>query len=276
MVNKDFCVFILTHGRPDNIITIDTLKRHGYTGPIFFIIDNEDSTANRYYEKYGNQVVMFDKSAIAKEFDEGDNFDDRRTITYARNACFKIAKDLGYTYFIQLEDDYYWFGYRTEKGGASIKNLNNVFQIMLNFFEKSRALSIAFSQGGDHIGGYNPQKTLLRKCMNSFICSIDRPFKWIGRFNEDVNTYTLIGSQGGLFFTIYNLQLDQKDSQSNPGGITELYKKFGTYVKSFMTVMYSPSCVKVKMMISRHPRLHHSVCWRNAVPVIIREEFKKN
>ena len=27
MENKDFAVFILTHGRPDNVITFNTLKR---------------------------------------------------------------------------------------------------------------------------------------------------------------------------------------------------------------------------------------------------------
>ena len=29
-----------------------------------------------------------------------------RAIVYARNACFDLAKDLGITYFIQLDDDY--------------------------------------------------------------------------------------------------------------------------------------------------------------------------
>ena len=103
---NDFCAFILTHGRPDNVITYNTLLRHGYTGPIYIVIDNEDKTANRYYEVFGDKVVMFDKLSIAKSIDEGDNFDGRRAIIYARNACFDIAKKLGYTYFIELDDDY--------------------------------------------------------------------------------------------------------------------------------------------------------------------------
>lgn len=49
---------------------------------------------------------MFDKPKIAKTFDEADNFDDRRAIVYARNACFQIARKLGYKYFIELDDDY--------------------------------------------------------------------------------------------------------------------------------------------------------------------------
>ena len=58
---------------------------------------------------------MFDKLEISKEFDTYDNFSDRRTIVYARNACFKIAKKLGYRYFLQCDDDYESFEYRFEK-----------------------------------------------------------------------------------------------------------------------------------------------------------------
>lgn len=31
-MRDDFCVFILTHGRPDNVRTYNTLMRLGYTG----------------------------------------------------------------------------------------------------------------------------------------------------------------------------------------------------------------------------------------------------
>lgn len=47
--NKDnFAAFILTHGRPDNVITYQTLKKSGYTGKIYFIIDNEDKRGDEY------------------------------------------------------------------------------------------------------------------------------------------------------------------------------------------------------------------------------------
>lgn len=280
---NDFCVFILTHGRPDNVVTVNTLKKHGYTGPVFLVIDDEDATADKYYKDYGEQVIMFSKGEIAQTFDEGDNFDDRRTITYARNACFPIAEKLGFTYFIELDDDYVDFRYKQNAQGVfinkqDIASLDNVFELLVNFFKKTSAISIAFAQGGDFLGGKDGNahaRPQFRKCMNSFICSVERPFNWFGRFNEDVNTYTLRGLRGELFLTIPNVALQQKASQSNSGGITELYKNFGTYVKSFMTVMYAPSCTSVKMMISRHPRLHHSISWKNAVPCIISEQYKK-
>jgi len=286
MQNEDFAVFILTHGRPDNVITLNTLKRCGYTGRIFFIIDNEDKTADRYYENFGREnVVMFDKKAYADQVDEGNNFDERRTITHARNACFDIAKKLGVTYFMQLDDDYTTFQYTTGKDGRyitsdiGIKKLDRVFLAFLEFFKASGAKSVALSQGGDFIGGDNSgiwKDQCKRKAMNSFICSTERRFQFIGAMNEDVNTYTTTGSRGALFFTSALARLEQKETQSQSGGITDMYLKYGTYCKAFTTLMMMPSSVKVSMMGVVNPRLHHKIKWNNTVPKIISEDLRKN
>lgn len=276
MDNKDFAVFILTHGRPDNVKTLNTLKKCGYTGKIYFIVDNEDKTIEQYQKNYGiENVKIFDKKAMANEVDEGNNFDERRTITHARNACFKIAKEIGITYFVQLDDDYYYFGYRYDTGAKIIKNMDRVFEIMLSFYKSVNIKSIAFGQGGDHIGGFSGIK-LKRKCMNSFFCSTEREFQFVGAMNEDVNTYTTLGSRGEVFFTFTNLQLDQKDTQSQTSGITDMYQRFGTYCKAFTTMMMQPSSVKVSMMNSNNPRIHHSIKWVNTTPMILEERFKKS
>ena len=47
-MRDDFAVFILTHGRADNMATAKMLKKTNYTGKIYFIIDNEDEQAERY------------------------------------------------------------------------------------------------------------------------------------------------------------------------------------------------------------------------------------
>jgi hypothetical protein len=53
MVRDDFAIFILSHGRPDNIYTVNTLNKVGYTGKYYFILDNEDPTIDGYKEKFG-------------------------------------------------------------------------------------------------------------------------------------------------------------------------------------------------------------------------------
>jgi hypothetical protein len=283
MENKDFAVFILTHGRPDNVKTLSTLKKCGYTGKIYFIIDNEDKTIQKYIKNFGqDSVKIFDKKAMADLVDEGNNFDERRTITHARNACFEIASDLGITYFIQLDDDYTKFDYRINGLGEYPKDkfmtrnrLDKIFDFILNFYKTVNAKSIALSQGGDWIGGFGGFWPFKRKCMNSFICSTKRPFRFIGAMNEDVNTYTTLGGRGNLFITIPFVSLTQAQTQTQTGGITDMYLRYGTYCKAFTTVMMHPSGVVVSMMNTTNTRLHHLIDWGATVPSIIRESYKK-
>jgi hypothetical protein len=281
---KNFAAFILSHGRANNVITYDTLIKTGYTGDIYIIIDNEDKTAKEYYDKFGDKVVMFDKKKIAKTFDEADNFNDRRAIVYARNACFDIAKDLGIKYFIQLDDDYTTFRFAANDKGeyitsnTAITKLDNIFEAMLNFYKSTNIHSIAMAQGGDFIGGDNStvfKEKLARKCMNSFICSTDRPFQFVGRINEDVNNYTHKGSLGYLFFTIATVRLEQKQTQSNEGGMTDIYLDNGTYIKSFYSIIFQPSSVTISLMGNKNNRLHHRVNWNATTPVILDEKYKK-
>ena len=281
---KDFAVFILTHGRPDKVITLRTLEKCGYTGPIYLIIDNEDKTADKYYENFGDKVIMFDKKAIAQKVDNGDNFKNYRSTTHVRNAIFDIAKDLGVKYFVQLDDDYTAFQYTvndnkeyiTQRG--RIKNISKIFSIFVEFLKESECNSVCFAQGGDFIGGENSnvfKKGIARKAMNSFICRTDKRFWFISRLNEDVNTYLTLGVTGQLFFTISDIRLEQLATQSNDGGMSASYLESGTYVKSFYTVMYCPSFCLIRPMGWKNPRLHHSITWKNAVPQIIREKWKK-
>lgn len=284
MIRDDFAAIILSHGRPDRVITYESLRRSGYTGRIVIIVDDLDETRQQYIDKYGDEVFIFDKKAIGKTFDRGDNFENYRSTNYARNASFDIARTLGIKYFIQLDDDYKHFQFRfnddLDYRPRVCKDLDAVFSALVKFYIDSGVQSIAISQGGDYIGGEgNPNALrirLKRKCMNSFLCSVDRRFTFIGRLNEDVNTYTRPASTGLLFFTTNQFSLEQIQTQANAGGMTEAYLEGGTYVKSFYSVMFQPSSVKVKALRDRDNwRLHHSVSWRHTVPVIIRESYKK-
>ena len=281
-MENDYCIFILTHGRPDNVLTYKTLLKCGYTGSIYFVVDNEDKTIDKYIENFGaDKVKVFDKKLIADKNDEANNFDNRKVIVHARNYCFELAQELGYKYFIQLDDDYYEFIYKFSdtKGQVLAKNINTIFTLMFDFYKSTTALSICFSQTGDFIGGVDNGKGVYRfakrKCMNSFFCSTDRPFTFLGSINEDVNTYTTIASRGNLFLTIPVFAINQKDSQTQKDGMSDIYKLQGTYIKSFSTVLMQPSSVKVSMMNSNNPRLHHSINWNATTPMIIDERFKK-
>lgn len=279
----DFAALILTHGRPNNVVTYEKLRQCGYTGRIVIVIDDEDKTADQYHARYGDEVEVFCKLDIAKKIDEADNFKDRRAIVYARNAAFDIAERIGVRYFIQLDDDYTRFSYRFDKNARyedkATTRLDDVFAAFLKFYKATPFASIAFAQGGDHLGGgagtYAKQIRTKRKAMNSFFCDTQRRFQFDGRINEDVNTYTTKQRAGLPFLTVLGFSLEQKQTQSNAGGMTDLYLDGGTHIKTFYSVMMAPSCVKEYAMGAVHKRIHHRVNWSAAAPVIIRETHRK-
>jgi len=79
-----------------------------------------------------------------------------------------------------------------------------------------------------------------------------------------------------LFLTTEYLALQQAATQSQGGGITDMYKRYGTYCKAFTTVMMYPSGAEVAILNCNNPRIHHSIKWVNTVPMIIDEKYKIN
>ena len=226
--------------------------------------------------------MKFDKLAVSWEIDTADTSEDRRTIVYARNACFDLAKQVGVRYFLELDDDYTAFMYRFPEGNklgyANARDLDSLFEAMIDFLNDSGALTVALAQGGDFIGGLDSgtfHKKLLRKAMNTFFCDVEKRFQFVGRINEDVNTYTLLSNQGKLLFTTTEASITQIQTQSNPGGMSEMYLDSGTYMKSFYTVMFSPQCTKIGTIGDKHKRIHHQIDWNACAPRILDEKWKK-
>lgn len=259
------------------------MKDCGYKGKWYIVIDNEDKTADRYYELYGDRVIMFDKKAVSKTFDTADTFEDRRAIVYARNVCFDLAEKLGLEYFLQLDDDYTSLLYRVKTNdgslrGFTVKQSERLFNAMIQFLDITGARTVAFAQGGDLIGGLGGswKKQVLRKAMNTLFCKTKNRFQFIGRINEDVNTYTNKGSRGELFLTITDVAIVQVNTQQGKGGMTSIYLDGGTYLKSFYSVMFTPSAVKLGILNTTFSRIHHRINWEACVPKIINEKYKKH
>jgi len=252
------------------------------------MIDDEDKQADEYKKLYGNQVIVFNKQKAIDYTDSGDNFQKRNSVVYARNWNFVVAKQMGIDYFLQLDDDYKAFFNTFDNQGNYIttrRNLNNldaVCQAMVDFLIETNADCVCMSQGGDFIGGPGSKISKLakqgkfaRKAMNAFFMNTAKPFKFMGRINEDVNAYVALGNTGKLFITVPRIRLEQIQTQANSGGLTDIYLDLGTYVKSFYSVMYAPSCVKIAEMGVTSRRLHHMVKWKHAVPEIVSGNLKK-
>jgi hypothetical protein len=280
MFDESYAVIIPTHGRHDRIFTEGSLRKGGYTGDIYMLCDDEDKQLDLYRNKYGDKVLVFSKNAYAGKFDKMDNFGNKACVVYARNAIWDAAKSVGLRWIVVADDDYTAFQYRiTPNGGyygKTMTNADNVFAAYFEFLRDSGLDTICFAQGGDYIGGGENQHVAngfktSRKMMNLYFFDVEKPMEFIGTINEDLTSSITNGVVGRKILTTYMNSITQKETQSNAGGLTEIYLELGTYVKSFYSVIAAPSCVKVALMGDSAMRLHHSVTWKHAVPKIIRE-----
>ena len=283
-MRNDFCVIIPSYKRYDKLITLKALKRANYTGDWYILVGTDDDTINDYIDKFGKQhIIIFNKNDI--DVDLMDNFNDNRCVVFARNAIFNIVKELGYRYFLVLDDDYREIMYRCNINNklASLlcHNADELFEQMIDLLNSSDKLTcVAFAQAGDYIGGVNSSLCLdqgnrVRKIMNSFFCDVNKRFKFYGRLNEDVNACILEQQRGKLFLTVKEASINQHDTQQYDGGLTDIYLNLGTYIKSFYAILCCPSSVKLTVMGDIHFRFHHTISWNNAVPKIISDRYKK-
>lgn len=280
-MRDDFAIVILSHGRASNVKTIKTLQDCGYTGRLYVIIDDEDRQADQYKENFGDAVRVFSKAAST--IDDGDNSGDKRAVVYARAACIDLMRAEGVSWIMQLDDDYSAFHYKNDPCNRycskKISSLDLVLSSMVEYAEKAGIACLAMSQEGDHIGGqnstYNKTVRTKRKAMNSMLMRVDNPVSFVGKVKEDATMAALESLRGRLVLTLMGISLSQGVTQANAGGLTEIYKDQGTYVKSMYSVIYAPSCVKVKNMVVGEKRLHHIVDYEKAAPKIIREQHRK-
>lgn len=292
MMRDDFAIIVLSHGRPAEFArrTHRTLKMSRYTGRWYVLLDTDDETAPEYVERFGAEhVLTFDKDTVRGTFDIGDNLTGPDgVVVYARNAVDRVAQDLGLTFYMVLDDDYNYFAHRVHRPGhlsyAYAYHLDDLLTAMVDFLQDSNALTVAFAQGGDFIGGDRNADyrgpggefthRVKRKAMNTFVCRTGRPLDFLGRLNEDTTTYVDRGTRGDLFLTITAVSIDQANTQEQPGGLTDAYLDLGTYVKSFYSVMWSPSCVRISTLGDTAHRMHHHVRWNNAVPKVLSDRYR--
>lgn len=287
MNSDSFCIFILTHKRASDILTLRTLNdKLGIYSNIYLLVSDDDDDLDIYKSKYGDMVITFSKDDVLKYTDTGSSPPIKQTPLYARNIVHKKAKEIGFNKFIVLDDDYYEFSIRYSLDdvlGRYIISDKETFYYIANLFfsyfdTDERIKTVCFAQCGDMIGGVNGQMSkniLQRKAMNTFFCRTDRPFRFVGALNDDVSTYTTLSSRGDIFLTNTLCTIEQRNTQQSSGGLTETYLKHNTYNKSMFTVIMGPSFTKISAMQTSIPRIHHTILKNNVYPKILSYKHKK-
>lgn len=282
MKSKDFAVFILSHGRADTISTYRALRDGGYTGRTYVVIDNEDDQEDLYRQKFGDDIIQFDKRDYLEKTDLGDLDTDRRIGVFARNFIQDEAKRLGYKFHLQLDDDVHGFTYRFAQGkvlrALHCSHLDEVFSGMVEYMKETPITSLSFALSAYNMGGVDGSinEGMTRKTMTTFLMRADDIQYFHMRMNDDITTSLINGMRGKLYYSYLPIEVEVDKTQVKAGGMTDIYQKNGTYRKSFYSVMCCPSCVKVSAMGITDYRIHHEISWNNAVPKLLSERWCKH
>lgn len=274
----DFAVFILTHKRAKTQKTLQTLKRCGYTGKTYLIIDDEDEEQDEYIKLYGDKVKCFSKHKIEKNFDTMTNRKEYRAVVYARNAAYQIAKNLGIRWLFMCDDDISNLQYRVLKGkslkGVKIQDIDSLFELMAGIMEAGKLAIFGFSQAGAFIGGANEAYLSghQRKIAQAFLLDANNPIEFRGMFYEDLLVALDAGIQGRVAMSTMLVSIQSPEMRSNGGGMQDLYNENSTYTHCFYTVLAYPNVASITEKDGEFKlRLNHSAF----APLILNERWRK-
>ena len=281
MIRYNFAVFIITHGRPNNQKTLNLLNEMGYTGPVYLVIDDEDETGEEYREKYPNQVICFNKESYVANTDTGLHIPFKKFAVFARNAVEDIAREMGFAYFMVLDDDIINLRIRYDVDG-SLKSrkltgiIDEVFIACIKFMNNSGLHCTSFGFCNVYRSGVsclyeeNPRSRL---CAEAFIRDTKIRVNWRLNMVEDLITSLDYIRAGMPWLQLVPIQVEICMSEGAvEGGNSEAYNNFGLFRLNFMPTIAYPDCNKVTF---HHNKWHTTLASKYSVPKIISASFKK-
>ena len=289
MINYNFAIFILSHGRAKNQVTLNTIRnKMSYSGKVYLVCDDQDDQLDDYKSLSGvDDVLIFNKQEAAKDTDTFGNFNNFGSVVFARNATWEFAKNLDLDYFLELDDDYSQFHFRYLKQTAvgpilksmPIKDFDTVVNVFLDFLSSvDNIYSLSFAMPGDFIGGTKSKmirQGFKRRCLNTFFCSTRRYFPWKSLVLHDLVASTLQNSIGHIFISCSKVGISQPGHAESAGGFTDLYKAYGYYHRSFYLFMAHPSSTEITLSTYPITKITHVMHEKYYSPQIIPQRFQK-
>lgn len=257
-MRSDFAVFIITYKRPDKQLTYSALKSCGYTGKIYFVIDDTDPTIQQYIDNYGvSNIFVFNKNHYINSeiYDTGTNEGVYATALYARNAVEDIAKSLSLSYFAVIDDDMVNFVIRFPKDnklpGTKIQNMDILFDAYIDILSCG-VTCVGFGNARSYFGGikaYSPERLNSRIIItNLYIRNASKKVIWTSWTLEDDITVLTDSKVGGIWLSIPFVQQIPSpfNDLNNSGGNVELYKNKSRYNVYFTEIKYFPGIMYMK------------------------------
>lgn len=255
-MTKKFAIFILTHGRPHNQITVNTLQKLGYDGDLYLVVDDQDKTFGEYVEEWGaDRVIRFHKDYFIRNTDTGLSPPVPKFAVFARNAIEHIAKIMGYKTFMMLDDDITKIRVRLPVGDSlksfQFKNqFNSIIEKTVDFVLNCDIACLGLGFCNLYIGGvgnFNKENPRQRLCAEAFIRNTSHPIEWRLNMVEDMITSIDAATKGDVWFQFLPIQCEiLMNEGAVDGGNSDVYRQLGMYRISFMPVIAYPSSNAVR------------------------------
>lgn len=278
----NFAVFITTHSRVESTTTYDTLRRAGYTGKIYTVVDNEDEQLMRYLNRYPD-VLVYNKQLQFNRCDKVIKTTQKASVTYARNAVEEYAKHFKLDTFLVCDDDiiglrYRWVEGDTVRSLAMTSGLDKVLEYYAQFIldhdiAVTSFVHMLFYMSGVH--NLNKRISEQRDAVQIFFRNTKFDMNWIGVMRQDILTNTETSKRGYIWWALPFITYDAKamnETGENKGGMIDTYKNISEFERTFLGVITSPFCIKVGCANDRI-----KMSWNKSAsyPMIVSSRWKK-
>lgn len=273
-------VFIISHERSDRVETYDTLRTAGYTGRINVVIDDEDIQLQQYQNRFGQELVIFNKQMYIDKVDTITNKKGLSTAVYARQFVEDRAYELSLDAYITMDDDVINLRHRYVEGDVVksqklTQNLDKVLDAYVDFMVSCNLSAVSFSNVMLYIGGVDDIEQRIignREMYQIHIRNTKFPVEWKSVINNDAITELLCARQGYHLWSLPFVIYDSPKMNTLSGGMKSVYNSLTEFERAFMATIALPSVCRP--VISKN----HIVIGRNkksAYPVVLSSRYKK-
>lgn len=273
-------IYIISKGRPQ-CVTARALKRINYQGEWFIVCGNNDETIPEYQKKWGkDKVLIFDWYKEVEKTDFLDNFGVKNLSSGAapvRNATMEISNKRGELRHWQFDDDYPGF----IKFNKELRKNIRIQDGETLQFEMAKIAQFGYEADLENVG-FQPTSNTFPD--NAFFFSkrvfnahnlpstFEKFVRWRGRLNDDTVNAIDVLKNGGFEISFNYLGMSTIKTQTEKGGLTDLYKLEGTVRKTAYPILLSPLSVSLVVKFNRY---HHQNNWRKISPKLIKETYAK-
>lgn len=273
-------IYIYSHGRAEVAYTPDLLEEFGIDNWYFCVNPSQYPIYKKHYGK--ERIIVRDptfmsedkldlaSSVVAPDFMHGGSG--------VVNSVLYLARALGEEAYMTLEDDFASLGMKARKGDGVVPgekydkdnyyrcskltpevgyNFKENLKDMMDLYDKMRNKSFLSVEKYGLVFALPISIKLGTRSYSFYLSNTKNARDHIGQHNNDIITSLESAKYGFVNAIIEGLpQYNSIDTQVLQGGVTDVYKKFGTLDKGKVLVQAQPNYSKIAAIYSR---IHHFV-----------------